>query len=132
MSAKLQAWRRVGPEQPRCSGTWQAVINTRPIMRTLMPSSEKTLRPTRAVRPEVGSRVVLQTIRARLQSRITRVRRWLAKRIDPGPAIPPEGEFFISQALRGATVLRERLGITEELYLTVAGQALADARAYVL
>jgi len=80
----------------------------------------------------VGWRTALRGIWAPLLTRLTRVRRWLAKRIDPGPAIPPEGEFFISQALKGAAVLRGRLGITEELYLTVAGQALADARAYVL
>ena len=79
-----------------------------------------------------GTSRVTRGFGARLRMQMVRLRRWLAKRIDPGPAIPPEGDFFISQALRGAALLRERLGITEALYLTVAGQTLADARAYVL
>lgn len=63
---------------------------------------------------------------------VRRERIKLAKLLDPGPEPDLEWEFFLTEPLRCARELRERLPITEDMYLHVAGQAIGDARAYVL
>lgn len=63
-------------------------------------------------------------------ARPTRIR--LAKWLDPGPAPSESWDFFIKEPLRCATELRETLPINEEMYLHTAGQAVGDARGFVI
>src|SRR5687767_887252 len=68
----------------------------------------------------------------RLKERIARWRTIVAKRIDPGAPEDPSWDIPINFGLRGAAELRGRLNIDEETYLTVAGQALGNARDYIV
>lgn len=64
---------------------------------------------------------------------IRRSRRKLAKAIEPVGFDPdPKWDIPIDLGLRGASGLRKCLKIEEQTYLHVAGQALYDAKAYVL
>ena len=70
---------------------------------------------------------------SRLVLGINRIRRSLAKAIDPKePERDPKWDIPIDVSLKGGAALRELLGVDEESYLYAAGQSWADPRSYVL
>jgi hypothetical protein len=74
-----------------------------------------------------------KSLRQFVGASIRRLRRRLAKAIEPVGFDPdPKWDIPISIGLKAASALRDCLGIDEQSYLHVAGQAWHDARAYIL
>jgi hypothetical protein len=60
------------------------------------------------------------------------MRRAAVRRLDPGPDPDQAWEFFVSEPIQCAARLRELVGVDENMYLHTAGQAVGDARGYVI
>jgi len=74
-----------------------------------------------------------KSLRQYIQASVRRLRRTLAKIIEPVGFDPDsKWDIPIKIGLKTASALRNCLKIDEQSYLLVAGQAWHDARAYVL
>lgn len=67
-----------------------------------------------------------------LIQRVRRLRRRLSQKLDPGPEPDDAFDWFIYEPLQCANALRAHMRLDEASYVGVAGQAHADARAYVV
>ncbi len=77
--------------------------------------------------------MALNSLHKRVAATVRRVRRAVAKRIEPREPEPdPKWDIPIDLSFKGASALRVLLSADEEMYLTAAGQSWADPRAYVL